>query len=389
MPAPSAGYLPDRPRPRWFDRLISSLFVAVIGAPLATMHWDSNVEIFENRAAQPKPEWPQTRQELRDYPVKLERYFDDNFGLRRELLALDHWTKVVLFHSSPVPVVLLGRSGWLYFLGEDAGALDRWYRGINPFSDAEIAGLRDELLHRREYLATLGIPYVVIVVPDKYSVYPEFLPAWTAPLFARNSLDRIVEAVAHHPELDFIDLRPALRAAKDKERLYYQTDSHWNYAGAMVGYQALALTLERALPGFHATAPARPPYVAGVDYYSGDLARMLGLTQRFREDDVAPLAKILADPSRRCAQRDSASETPGYEIYGYRCPNPPRYSALVLSDSMAIPLIPMLAENFSRSVFVSTRALDLPLVERYKPDIVIEEMVERSLNSLAAFPLRR
>ena len=56
---------------------------------------------------------------------------------------------------------------------------------------------------------------------------------------------------------------------------------------------------------------------------------------------------------------------------------------------MAIPLIPMLAENFSRSVFVSTPMLDPAVVERYQPDVVIEELVERTLNAPAAYPLRR
>jgi hypothetical protein len=55
---------------------------------------------------------------------------------------------------------------------------------------------------------------------------------------------------------------------------------------------------------------------------------------------------------------------------------------------MAIPLIPLLSENFARSSYVSSRTMDPALVERLKPDIVIEELVERSLNALLAYPLR-
>jgi hypothetical protein len=50
---------------------------------------------------------------------------------------------------------------------------------------------------------------------------------------------------------------------------------------------------------------------------------------------------------------------------------------------MAISLIPILSENFSRVVYVSTRELDRALIEREKPDIVIEELVERSLHAPA------
>jgi len=57
-------------------------------------------------------------------------------------------------------------------------------------------------------------------------------------------------------------------------------------------------------------------------------------------------------------------------------------------DSMAIPLIPLLSENFSRVVYATTRQLDRALIEREKPDIVIEELVERSLNAPGAFPMK-
>jgi alginate O-acetyltransferase complex protein AlgJ len=387
----ASGYLADRPRPRWFYAVLSALFIVAIVLPSIFFFSgeDSATAIFENREPEPWPQWPQDRRSASSYAAQAERSFNDHFGLRGRLLELDHWIKTAIFRTSPVPAVLLGRSGWLYFLGEDARALDRWYRGLEPFSDAEIAALRDELLRRREYLASAGIPYVVVVVPEKYSVYPEFLPLWATQLTRNTPLDRVVEAMRAAPELDFVDLRPELRSAKARERVYYMTDSHWNYVGAMVGYRRLTSELARVLPGFRAAPVERPAYAPGVDYYSGDLARMLGLRSGFREDDVAPIWKILVDPSRRCAQRDTANETPGYEIYVFLCTNPPRYRALVYHDSMAIPLIPMLAENFSRSVFVSTQTLDPQVVERYKPHIVIEELVERTLSAPAMFPLRR
>jgi hypothetical protein len=59
----------------------------------------------------------------------------------------------------------------------------------------------------------------------------------------------------------------------------------------------------------------------------------------------------------------------------------------VLRDSMAIPLVPMLAENFRRATFVSTRALDLPAIEAARPDIVIEQLVERALGHALHHPV--
>jgi len=221
-------------------------------------------------------------------------------------------------------------------------------------------------------------------------MYPEFLPDWAARRTERAPLDRAVAELARYPQLHFIDLRGALREAKrgGGDRLYYKTDSHWNYLGASVGYAQIMREAASLLPGLKIAAVARPPYVAGVDYYSGDLTQMLGLPRQFREDDIAPLGKILATPESRCAVLEKSSE-PGIETYVYRCPTPPRYSALVYRDSMGIPLVPMLAENFLRTTFVVSAQLDPALVERLKPDIVIEEMVERTLAGVANYPMPR
>ena len=54
---------------------------------------------------------------------------------------------------------------------------------------------------------------------------------------------------------------------------------------------------------------------------------------------------------------------------------------------MAIPLIPLLAENFRRSIYVGSRQLDPGFVLREHPDVVIEEMVERTLLAPAAVPM--
>jgi hypothetical protein len=187
----------------------------------------------------------------------------------------------------------------------------------------------------------------------------------------------------------FIDLRPPLLAAKARERVYYQHDSHWNYNGAAVAYGELMRAVQNTLPPgtLPTVAPVpRPVYLPGADFYTGDLVRMLGLTRLIREDDVAPLSKVLADAASRCARRIDKDEFPGFEYFVCDRPRLPR--AVVLRDSMAIPLIPMLSENFSRVVYATTRQLDRALIEREKPDIVIEELVERSLNAPGALPMR-
>jgi hypothetical protein len=75
----------------------------------------------------------------------------------------------------------------------------------------------------------------------------------------------------------------------------------------------------------------------------------------------------------------------GFEWYACARPGLPR--AVVYRDSMAIPLIPLLSENFSRVAYVSSRRLDPAFIEREAPDIVIDEMVERAMLAPVATPM--
>ena len=60
-----------------------------------------------------------------------------------------------------------------------------------------------------------------------------------------------------------------------------------------------------------------------------------------------------------------------------------------MNDSFGIALVPYLSEHFERSVFVHrivTPALRLALIELEKPDVVIEEIVERNVRGPAETP---
>jgi hypothetical protein len=367
------------------DRIVALLFAIGIAWPgLALVFtWDRALTRFENRPTAP---WPRPSL-TRAFPPAFDRAFSDRFGGRDTLVRVHHGGLLRVFGVSSLNTVMVGNDDWYYWLGEDGHSLDRHFRQTMEFPQAEVDGTVKEFIRRSEWLASKGIAYVVVVVPDKFTIYPEHLPSWVVRSARPTPYDRVRDALARDGTVAFVDLRPALLAAKARERVYFKTDSHWNFNGAIVGYGEIMRVAQQKLGArLSAVAPVkRPPYVPGVDYYSGDLMQMLGLPTRLGEDDVAPLGKVLGDAAR-CARRADKGEFPGFEFYVCDKPGLPR--AVMLRDSMAISLIPLLSENFSRIVYVSSRALDRELIEREKPDIVIEEMVERSLNAPGAFPFR-
>ena len=340
--------------------------------------------LFENRAMLPWPAFAWSSA----FPTAFERAFGDRFGARDVMLRLHHLALVYGFNVSPVPKVLLGRDGWLYFLGEDGHSIDRHYRGVLPISDSDLQSVVAELKRRERFLASVGIPFIVTIVPDKSTIYPEHLATWIAKSSAPTALDRLIRMIEADGSVRFVDLRAPLVAAKARERVYYMTDSHWNMLGAAVGYDAIMREVQRALPEgrLDSVASAKlPPYVPGVDVYAGDLAINIGLPPRYREPDLAPIVKIFVGPWPTCAKRLDNGADEGYELYACNRSELPR--AVMYRDSMAIPLIPLLSENFSRIVYVSSARLDPALILREKPDVVIEEMVERGMFGPAGFPM--
>ena len=388
VPPPAAN---DHPRR---DRTLIVLFFAAIFLPLigAIVNHSITTTRFENRNAAPWPPLPRNIDAFKRFPQAFEAAFADRFGGRDALIAMHHATKAVGFGVSPVSTVMIARDGWLYFLGEDGKSIDRDYRGVAPYPKDEPERVAAELKRRRDYLAELGIAYVVMIVPDKATIYPENLPRWVARLEPQTRLDRLYQALKAYPDVDVLDLRPALTAAKARERVYYKTDSHWNLAGATVGYEALSSLLKKRLTDFPAIPAERPPYAPGVDTYSGDLARLLGLHRFWREDDNAPLGKLLANAPARCSRPAAEPFPPGVSAPAVPtivegCDRPGYPTAIVYRDSMAIPLIPLLSENFRRVIYLSDRHFERALIEREKPSVIIDEMVERGMHSPAAFPL--
>jgi len=338
----------------------------------------------ENRTITPWPSPWLTRAFTTDF----ERAFADRFGARIALLRLHNRTLVRAFGVSPAPNVMIGRDGWLYFKGEDGTAFDRFYRGTLAVADTDIRSVIAELKRRERFLASQRVSYVVTIAPDKFSIYPEHLPSWATRLVERTPLDRMVDAIAADGALRFVDLRGPLRAAKAPGPVYFATDSHWNLLGAAVAYGEVMREVQRAISPrmLPAIAPAAlPPYVPGADVYRGDLAQLTGDPARFGEPDSAPLGKVLADPSSRCAKRTDSGADPAFETYACDRPGLPR--TVVYRDSMAIPLIPLLSENFSHAVYVSSQRLDPALILRERPDVVIDEMVERAMFAPLAMPM--
>ncbi len=194
---------------------------------------------------------------LAEYADGWERYLGDNFGFRRYLIRWNSILKLSCLGVSPVSSVILGKDSWLFYHSEalaDGNTVNDW-RGTIPLSQTELVRLQEQLEANESVFAEKGIPYLVVIVPNKSTVYSEYMPDTIRKFRDTTRLDQFMEHMRRHSRVSVLDLREALFKAKSSHPLYWKTDSHWNSYGAYIGYSEIVRRLCRpaswAQTGFH------------------------------------------------------------------------------------------------------------------------------------------
>lgn len=308
----------------------------------------------------------------------LESSFNENFGLRRTLIRADNRLRLAIFGESPVRGVVLGRAPWLFYA--DEWAMEDFENRL-PYSEADLEDIRRILEERREWLAARGIRFLVVVAPNKHTVYGEDLPERYAKARPDSRLDQAAAHLAEHSDVEFLDLRSALGEAKAAGRVYDHTDTHWNDAGGFAGSQAILARLGSMLPGVEGLSPDDYALVEETGP-GGDLARLLSLPDVYREKRLVLKKRTppLAKPGTRDYQDPATIPERAMVVRETGNRNAPR--ALVFRDSFAWKLIPFLSEKLESAVYVWDHRFFPEIVAREKPDVVILECVERYLNAL-------
>lgn len=356
--------LRSRPRQPVADIALIVVFALVISTPLLGM-WLGIGQLKESEEKRPLAPRPVITADFRSWPaagLALTAYVNDHFGFRKTLVEGHAAVLVKGLGESTSPVVYVGKHGWLYLT---LGLSPDSFRGQESFGPGRFEEWLRSMHRMHDWLATRHIRFYVIIPPDKHTIYPEYLPASVKPGPGATRLDTLIAAL-RQANIDEVDVRDDLVLAKATGPLYYHTDTHWNGNGAYVAYRAIALELGKALPQIRPCP--RSDFTESLRRRTGDLNLMLGLTHGYEESSLFLVPKKDAPLSRR--EGDLL-------IDEQHDPELPRM--VMLRDSFANYLRPLLSQNFSRATYVFSNDLDTALVQREKPDLVLFELVERRL----------
>lgn len=372
---------------RFWKALQVVVFAGFLAAPamLPLLGVPAGRLAVENRPLAPLPAVSTALDDPTGFGRALAAHVRDAAPFRDLLIRTNSRLRLALFGESPVPGVLVGRDGWLYYSQESA--LDDYLRTI-PLSEEHLATMIRVQAERRDWLAARGMTYLVVFAPNKAGVYPETLPEGIRPLGAVSRLDQLLPRL-RAAGIAVLDLRRPLAEAKAIRRAYQKTDTHWNGFGALWGASAVIEAVRQEWPGVPALDPGDYT-VEEKDRPGGDLAEMLLLPDIWREPDIAARKRspALARPAPDGPYPDPADH-PDRARTAMETDRPGWPRAVFFHDSFARAMIPYLAERFSRSVFLWSHAFSPDVVEAERPDVVVLEVVERYVFALTLENPRR
>jgi hypothetical protein len=304
-----------------------------------------------------------------------------SFGLRHQLIGWDARLKRGLgLSESYGSEVTQGREGWLFY------RVHRGTHGVRPevpFPVEELDRWVENLDADRRLVESRGGAFLFLAAPDKQTILPDLLPPELPAAATVSRLDALTARLRARG-IAVVDLRPVLRAAREpgaafsRWPLYFRTDDHWNDLGALLAGREVLRALQARFPGVQVPAD-REIDVWTVPTAGGDLARMEGLQEV--ATDVWVKARVRSgrclfeafDPVAR------SPETPTRQAQTLHCPGAPIRRALVQHDSMMVAMLPVLAPAFERSVWRLSPSIDPGLLASESPEVVILEVVERTL----------
>lgn len=275
--------------------------------------------------------------------------------------------------GQPGVTVLPGKDGWLH-LEDELG------RACNPFIAWPEAMRRWQRM--TEIIRASGRRVVLVVAPDKSTLYPETLPdSYAERDCAPKGHDAAWAAIEGASDPAVLGLRKPLRDARTATRdpLYFRKDTHWNTAGATIGVRALLA---------HLGGPTLPDreIVRATTTYTGDLTNLSGAP----EEDTSAAWSIRRPGLPAAVDSEQRWEPGGLGRRLRRGPGgPPMLEGrtLFVSDSFGVAMQDALSA-YTRSLSVllwyggQAPAATIAAIEQ--ADTVILETAERDLNFKAS-----
>ncbi len=339
------------------------IIMFILAAPAVVMFAFPNVQgdSSENRELAAAPVLFTDEGVNMNFFNECDSYVSDHIGFRSQLVSANTSAYIALFHMSPEDDVIMGSDGWLYY----AKTLDDYFN-VQSVSDRGINNIAHSLWMMQNYIEASDSSFVIAFAPNKSTLYPEHMPINYVQSGNVGNLDRI-EAAMLLEGVNYVSLQDLFRA--NSEEYYRKKDSHWNYEGALMAYNAM---MEKTGKEYNDYSDV----IFAESYeWTGDLSNMLYASDAPLDGQRVPMKSF----GYKYTSKQTKVEANRLDTYNQEGTG----RALIYRDSFANTLIPYFAENFAECYFSKITPYNMSDVDEFKPDVTIIELVERNIPNLA------
>jgi len=326
---------------------------------------------IENRRLSKKPDIDTLRYNPEYYCNSFNAWFCDYFPFRQKIVYSNSLLKVGLFNISPMPDQLIIGKDFQFFTANSFVQDD--FTGKKIFTENELNILNLCLQGKWKYMRAHGMDFYFIMPPTKQFVYHNYMPDFYQ---AQEGALSLGQQLRNRLQLDSINfyinvsdsLKDYFELHPDK-KVFYKYDIHWSEWGAFKAYQILMNRIYKDHPEYG--SPLKENEVKVDTFYDeeADLAKLIVLNKKLKREkyNITPIKK------------DSITEVSAGDQYTpvFIDHNPAaKGRLLVFRDSYSEEWRRLIAHHFNESIFIWDHKMDTKTIEKYKPDIVIQENCE-------------
>jgi hypothetical protein len=308
---------------------------------------------------------------IKNGPSELEQ----NFPFRKQLITFFTEFRLIL-GDRVFQQAIIGNDGWLELTSE--GNLDN-YQNADPMNPVKLEKLQASLQDFYDELNTRNITLLVVIAPNKSTIYPDKIPAEIQKTQQESGIDTLFSYHTEHGPQVFIDLRPILLEGRETQQIYYRTDTHWNAVGAYYAYKGIIDEL--SLSHSDLQVVELTDFTQSVSAPGKlDISRLIGSTTLL---ETSPLLSPNFEINTQWITLNTDT-IPASLAFN---PDGDLPKAIIYHDSFGEGLKPYLSLHFSKALFVSRGSQQNDLfsytfIDQFDPNIIIIEVIERDLSSL-------
>lgn len=353
----------------WDKIIYMTIFFLIILFPVLKID-NKEIEEVENRNLAKKSKLIKNNTLNINFGKETEAWLNDHFFKRRKVIDFYKKINIKLLGRIENERALMGKNNWIFYKGDNS--IEN-FQNAKLFLENELKNIESNLKEREKWLNDRNIKYYTFVAPDKNKIYGENFPSYINKI---KSTGRAYQLRKYLKDKNIKIIYPyeELMGEKKNGLLYWKTDTHWNSHGAYIGYQKLISEIKKDFPNIQEVKEddlkeEKSPYL------KGDLLNMLGVNEE-RYKDTYYKNFILKNRSFEYTKNEGRN--------GVITKNNKPLKVLVFRDSFTSSLVPYLSETFGDVEYIWNHNFNnfQEKIEKYNPDIVIHEMVERYVTNL-------